>query len=61
MPAKLALSEQFHGHGLGVELLVRALNTIVESARVAGGKLVVVDAIDAEAAAFYRHHDFEPL
>lgn len=59
--AKLALSQHLHGQGLGAELLVRALGTIVESARVAGGKLVVVDAIDAEAAAFYRHHDFEPL
>lgn len=59
--AKLALSRHLHGQGLGGELLVRALGTIVEAARVAGGKLVVVDAIDAEAAAFYRHHDFQPL
>jgi len=59
--AKLALSQHLHGQGLGAELLVQALGTIIESARVAGGKLVVVDAIDAEAAAFYRHHDFEPL
>jgi len=28
---------------------------------VAGGKLVVVDAIDDAAARFYRHHDFEPI
>ncbi len=59
--AKLALSRDLHGQGLGGELLVRALSTIVEAARLAGGKLVVVDAIDAGAAAFYRHHDFQPL
>ena len=59
--AKLALSKHLQGQGYGAELLVRALGTIVEAARVAGGKLVVVDAIDAEAAAFYRHHDFQPL
>ena len=59
--AKLALSEHLHGQGLGAELLVRALGTIIDAARVAGGKLVVVDAIDAQAAAFYLHHDFEPL
>lgn len=59
--AKLALSQHLHGQGLGAELLVRALSTIVEAARVAGGKLVVVDAIDAGAAAFYRHHDFQSL
>jgi GNAT superfamily N-acetyltransferase len=59
--AKLALGEHLQGRGLGAELLVRALDTIIDAARVAGGKLVVVDAIDADAEAFYRHHDFQPL
>jgi predicted N-acetyltransferase YhbS len=59
--AKLALSERLHGQRLGAELLVRALGTILEAARAAGGKLVFVDAIDDSAAAFYRHHNFEPL
>jgi GNAT superfamily N-acetyltransferase len=59
--AKLALSEHLHGQGLGAELLVRALGTIIDAARLAGGKVVVVDAIDSEADAFYRHHDFQPL
>jgi GNAT superfamily N-acetyltransferase len=58
--AKLALSQHLHGQGLGAELLVRALSTIVEAARIAGGKLAIVDAIDAGAVAFYRHHDFQP-
>ena len=34
--AKLALSEQRHGQGLGSELLVRALGTIIDAARVGG-------------------------
>ena len=59
--AKLALSSALQGEGLGSELLVRALHTIVDAARVAGGRLIVVDAIDDAAAAFYRHHDFAPL
>jgi GNAT superfamily N-acetyltransferase len=59
--AKLALSADLHGQGLGAELLVRALGTIIDAARTAGGKVVVVDAIDEAAAAFYRHHDVEPL
>ena len=59
--AKLALSAELHGQGFGAELLVRALATIIDAARAAGGKVVVVDAIDESAAAFYRHHDFEPL
>lgn len=59
--AKLALDRSIQGHGLGSELLIRALGTIVESARVAGGKLVVVDAINDVAQRFYEHHDFETV
>jgi hypothetical protein len=33
----------------------------VESAPVAGGKLVVVDAIDDATGRFYEHHDFEAM
>jgi GNAT superfamily N-acetyltransferase len=57
---KLALDNSLHGQGLGAELLVQALTTIVTAARAAGGRLVVVDAIDADAASFYRAHDFHP-
>jgi predicted N-acetyltransferase YhbS len=59
--AKLALDECLHGQRLGSELLVAALDTIVDAARRAGGKFVVVDAIDESAAAFYAHHEFEPM
>lgn len=58
--AKLALDRALHGKGLGDELLVNALITIVEAARSAGGRLVVVDAVDERAASFYRAHDFQP-
>ena len=57
--AKLALHRDVQGRGLGGDLLVRALRTIVEAARVAGGKLIVVDAVDEAAARFYEHHDFD--
>lgn len=56
--AKLALDQRLHGQGLGAELLVHALTTIVTAARGAGGRIVVVDAIDDAAAAFYAAHDF---
>lgn len=59
--AKLVLSQNVQRQGLGAELLVRALHTILEAARTAGGKLLVVDAIDDRAAAFYRHHDLVAL
>ncbi len=59
--AKFALDRHLQGTGVGAEFLVRALELIVESAKKAGGKLVVVDAIDDKAAGFYRHHHFEHL
>jgi GNAT superfamily N-acetyltransferase len=59
--AKLALHERLHGQGLGAELLVCALTSIVVAARAAGGKLIAVDAIDEAAAAFYSHHNFQPV
>lgn len=58
--AKLALAEHLHHRHLGSEMLVVALDTIVEAARRAGGKFVVVDAIDDTAARFYVHHEFQP-
>ncbi len=58
--AKLALRSDLHGQGLGAELLVYALTTIVTAARSAGGRLVVVDAVDNNAADFYRAHNFLP-
>lgn len=58
--AKLALHSGLHGQGLGAELLVHALTTIVAAARSVGGRLVVVDAVDEDAASFYRAHDFQP-
>lgn len=47
--------------GSAGQLLVMALRTIVGAARRAGGKFVVIDAIDELAAAFYAHHDFEAM
>jgi GNAT superfamily N-acetyltransferase len=59
--ARLALDESLHGQGLGSELLVNALSVIVSAAQTAAGRLIVVDAIDEAAEAFYRHHDFFPI
>ncbi len=56
--AKLALDQSLQGQGLGSDLLVFAIRTIVEAARRAGGRLVIVDAIDDAARRFYEHHDF---
>ena len=59
--AELAVDRSIQGQGLGAELLVRALDTIVDAARKAGGRVVLVQAIDDTAKAFYEHHDFQAL
>jgi GNAT superfamily N-acetyltransferase len=58
--AKLAVDRSEQGTGLGRVLMVRALTHIVRTARAAGGKVVVVDAVDKKAASFYEHHNFVP-
>jgi len=37
------------------------LDRSVTAADTASGRLIVVDAVDDTAAAFYRHHDFQPV
>ena len=59
--AKLALSKDLHGQGLGTRLLTQALEHAAIAAKHAGGRLVVVDAIDDGAADFYRKHDFKDV
>jgi len=59
--ARLALDVTLHGQGLGAELLHDALDRIVTATDTASGRLIVVDAVDDTAAAFYRHHDFQPV
>lgn len=59
--ARLALHRAVHGQGLGSQLLASALTRTAISARDLGGCYVIVDAIDHEAASFYRHHGFEAI
>jgi predicted N-acetyltransferase YhbS len=59
--ARLAVDRSLHGRGLGGQLLRDALEVIVTAASRAAGRLIVVDAIDDAAAAFYRYYDFQPI
>jgi GNAT superfamily N-acetyltransferase len=55
---RLAVDRSFQGRGLGEFLLIDALHrALVQSAEIAAAA-VVVDAIDAGAARFYRHFGF---
>lgn len=56
--ARLALSEELHGSGLGGVLLHDALSRAVAASQQVGGRYVVVDAIDHNAERFYQHFGF---
>ena len=59
--AKLAVDESLRGRGLGSKLLIDALQRITSASREIGIKAVLVDAIDDEALAFYKHFEFIEL
>lgn len=58
---RLALEQSRQGCGLGGQLLRDALEKIVAAANVGSGRLIVVDAIDEQAARFYEHFGFRPV
>jgi GNAT superfamily N-acetyltransferase len=59
--ARLAIDRSEQGHGLGAQLLQLALGLAVKAGDVAAARLVAVDALDDEAAAFYRRWGFVSL
>ena len=59
--ARLALADTLHGQGQGGRLLVDALHRALDAVALAGGRLIVVDAIDGDAASFYEHYGFTRL
>jgi predicted GNAT family N-acyltransferase len=56
--ARLALSGELHGNGLGGVLLYDASSRAVAASQQVGGRYVVVDAIDQAAERFYQHYGF---
>ncbi|MFS2114548.1 GNAT family N-acetyltransferase [Herbaspirillum frisingense] len=56
---RLAVDREFKGRGLGSALLVNAMRRAV--AAEIPGAVMVVEAKDPQAAAFYRHHGFIDL
>lgn len=58
---RLAIARAHQGSGLGGILLVHALRLAHENTHVVGSSMVVVDAIDENAAAFYAAHGFLQL
>jgi GNAT superfamily N-acetyltransferase len=59
--ARLAIAEDRQGAGHGGEALVEALTATLGAIGQGGGRLIVVDAIDDRARAFYEHFGFRTL
>jgi GNAT superfamily N-acetyltransferase len=57
--ARLAVDKREQGQGLGSALLKDALQRAYAGAEIIGGRAILVHAIDAEAATFYRRFGFE--
>jgi len=55
---RLAVAQRYQGQGIGSATLIDALGTALSGISELGGRLVVVDAIDESAEAFYRHLGF---
>lgn len=57
---QLATDLGWAGRGIGTGLLRHALIRCVQGARLIGGRALMVNAIDTEAAAFWRRRGFLP-
>jgi GNAT superfamily N-acetyltransferase len=58
--ARLAVSDDWKGRGIGSALLKDALLRTLQAADIAGIRAFAVHAKDDEARGFYRRFDFEP-
>ncbi len=58
--ARLGLHRDLQGHGLGAQLLLGTLEVCVDASAVGGGRIIVVDPIDAAATTFYEKYGFVP-
>lgn len=58
--ARLAVDHREHGQGIGSGLLKDALLRTLQAADLAGIRALLVHAKDDNAAAFYRHFNFDP-
>ncbi len=57
---QLATDAAWFGMGVGTGLLKHALQRCVEAAALVGGRALVVNAVDSEAAAFWVRRGFVP-
>ncbi|MEV4828848.1 hypothetical protein AB0K25_11045 [Micromonospora sp. NPDC049257] len=58
---RFALDRSIQGQGLSDDLLLDAVEVIIRATSVAGGRLIVVDAINSRVAAYYQQRGFQPI
>lgn len=58
--ARLAVTAQHQGAGLGRSLLLDALQRVLRASDQLAVRAVTVDALDDRASSFYRHFGFDP-
>lgn len=57
--ARLAVDRKHQRHGLGQALLKHFIEKALEASEIVGVRLLLVHALDDEAAGFYRHFGFD--
>ncbi|NMA98361.1 MAG: GNAT family N-acetyltransferase [Phyllobacteriaceae bacterium] len=57
---QLATDTEWAGRGVGTGLLKHALTRCVEASRLIGGRALVVNAVDPDAAVFWQRRGFMP-
>ena len=57
---QLAVDQAWSGQGVGTGLVKHALARCVEAAALIGGRALIVNAVDVEAAAFWQRRGFLP-
>ncbi|MFL0182184.1 GNAT family N-acetyltransferase [Mycobacterium sp. SMC-15] len=58
--SRLAVDRKERGNGLGSHLLRDAITRSAQAAETIGVRAILVHALHADAASFYRHFDFAP-
>jgi GNAT superfamily N-acetyltransferase len=57
---QLATDTEWAGRGIGSGLLKHALERCIEAAKLVGGRALIVNAVDEEAATFWKRRGFLP-
>ena len=59
--AQFAVDTEFAGRGLGSSMLRHALDRALRGVELLGGRVILVDAIDEDAEAYWIANGFEPI